>query len=269
MITFFTICLDGLPWIATHHAMLCQLKVPWQWIVVEGVANAVADTHWCQRMNPRLSADGTTEYLDGLESAEHRVKILRAPLWPGKAAMCNAALSQIKATQLVWQIDSDEVWTAAKIEAVYKLFEQHPAYNSAYFWCRYFVGPDIAILNRDCYGNHPAYEWKRVWRWRSGLRFATHEPPVLAGVQDRPMPHSLTESVGAVFDHFAYATEAAVRFKQFYYGSENNAVGKLYANAIDGWWAMQRNEKWPTQLKTFMPWVDDKAIVARIDNDSR
>jgi hypothetical protein len=78
------------------------------------------------------------------------------------------------------------------------------------------------------------------------------------------MPHDMTEHHGCVFDHFAYATEAQVRFKQRYYAGPGNPLGHLYANAVEGWHRLQQNDKWPVKLKDYIPWVDDRAQATRL-----
>lgn len=265
MITFFTIVRDGMPWITKHYPVFKSLDLEWRWIVVEGTAANTNCTSWCAPVMPRLSNDGTTDYLIDLAKQDDRVHHIPAFLWRGgKVEMCNWALGLIAQPCLLWQVDSDEVWRKEQIQTVARLFIENPWFNSAFFWCRYFVGPDIVTLGRDCYGNNTAYEWKRVWRFEPGMRFKTHEPPFLAAVQDRPMPHDMTENHGCVFDHYAYATEAQVRFKQEYYAGKNNPCGHLYANAVEGWKRLQKNDKWPVKLKDYLPWVDDRAQAIRI-----
>ena len=56
---FFTIVLDGMPWLPMQLAMMQRLKCDWLWAVAEGVADNVADTGWCKKIPPRLSNDGT------------------------------------------------------------------------------------------------------------------------------------------------------------------------------------------------------------------
>lgn len=265
MITFFTITLDGEPFIERHYPVFKSLDIPWRWIVVEGVAANRNCTSWCANIEPRLSNDGTSEYLQSLFVNDERVSLVARLLWEGgKVQMCNMATQQIKGPCLLWQVDSDEVWTKEQIEKVNTLFGIHPWFNSAFFLCRYFVGPDIVTTGIDCYGNNTAYEWKRVWRFRPGQKFVSHEPPKLCCVRDNPMSHNMTSSHGCVFDHFAYATEAQVAFKQRYYAGQNNPLGHLYANAVEGWKRLQQNDKWPVKLKDYLPWVDDRAQAVRL-----
>jgi len=259
-IHFVTIVLNGMPFISWHYPILRQLKTDWQWIIVEGVAAPEQCTSWCAPIPPGLSTDGTREYLDSIAAFDKRVVLLRSVYWHGKVAMLNAACELIQEPGLLWQIDSDEVWSASQIETMNRMFRQDKKRNCAWFFCRYFVGPDIAITGRNC-GNNTDYEWNRVWKIKSGVRFKSHEPPKLEAFQEIPFAHKETEANGLVFDHFAYATEAQVAFKEVYYGSENNKCGGQYKGAIDRWKRLQSNMKWPTTIgKDFMPWVQSDNV---------
>lgn len=262
MITFFTIVLDGMPWITRHLPEFRKLPFPWRWIVVEGVAQNVHCTSWCAKLEGRLSSDGTREYLDSLHDS--RMTVLHARLWPGKVAMCNAAVERITEPCLLWQVDADELWTAPKIKKVAQLFDELPHYNAAYFDCRYFVGPDVVTEGVNCYGNNREYEWLRVWRYQPGMRFERHEPPRISGLTLNAMPHELTHKAGCVFDHMAYATPQQVQFKARYYAGSSNPNAVHYQRAMEGWSKLQTNQHWPVRLKDFLPWVDDKVTAVRI-----
>ena len=254
-VVFFTIVLDGMPWVTMHYPMMRQLPFDWEWWVMEGVAANVKDTAWCNALSPRLSKDGTSGYLDGL-SFDKRVKVVRKPMWDGKVEMVNCPLDKIQEPCLLWQIDSDEIWTVDQVCRMRRMFMQVPEKNEAMFYCRYFVGPEIIAIGENCYGNY-ASEWLRVWRFNPGMIFDRHEPPFLGGRGriSNPFTRMETRNANLVFDHFSWSTEAALRFKQEYYGREND----LFKNAVEGWKRLQANTQWPVKLKDFMPWVDEHA----------
>lgn len=262
MITFFTIVLDGMPWIARHYTTFVTLRIPWRWIIVEGVAANKNCTSWCAAIEPRLSTDGTHEYVTSLANADSRVSNICMPLWNGgKVEMCNAALLQIEEPCLLWQVDADELWTAAQIMTMEKVMVDRPTHNCADFFCRYFVGKDRYVkLLPDSYGNHTAYEWRRLWRFKPGIRFATHEPPVLDGIERKPLNQGFTGALGCVFDHMAYATRKQMEFRAQYYAGATNPNAHLWRNCVEGWDRLQKAAL-PCKLKDFFPWVDDKATV--------
>lgn len=271
MIEFVTIVKDGMPFIGLHYPMMRQLPFDWRWFIVEGTAAPEACTSWCAPIQPGLSKDGTTEYLESLAKFDSRVVHLKGAYWHGKVAMFNAALEHLHEPSLLWQIDSDEIWRADQFINMERMFSTdsvqaltHGKRNCARFFCRYFVGPDIVIETRNGYGNNSQYEWHRVWKVNPGVRFETHEPPCLENFEEKPFTQAETEKAGLVFDHYAYAAEEQVRFKEEYYGSSNNKLGNLYKGAVEKWKKLQQNNKWPVNLKDFMPWVGDGVKASRI-----
>jgi len=249
-----TIVLDGMPWLPSHLAVFNTLNVDWHWHIVEGVAANTHCTKWCRTLLPRLSVDGTTEFLDDI-SAHKRVTIYRKEQWDGKIEMVNAPLKVIQEPGLLWEMDADELWTKAQIETGVNLFIANPNRQLAQFKCRYYFGPDIVITSDNTYGNHHDYEWYRLWRWTPGQLFTTHEPPRLPGSTEHKIPIADTEKAGLVFEHYAYATPEAVSFKEYYYG---------YTNALENWHKLQENKKWPARLGEFIPWIKDEATASRL-----
>ena len=181
--------------------------------------------------------------------------------------MVSAPLTNIRERCLLWQIDADEIWRAEQICDVRRHFVQNPQTSGAFFWCDYFVGPLALIGTRYNYAQNPAKEWLRVWRYHPGDRWAAHEPPTLvrrgrfgtdidvAGVA--PLMHDESEALGAVFQHFAYATEDQVRFKEVYYG---------YNGAVTGWYQLQKAiVNGTVLLRDYFPWVTDGTVVDAAD----
>ncbi|MBL0320626.1 MAG: class I SAM-dependent methyltransferase, partial [Alphaproteobacteria bacterium] len=152
-IHFFTIVLNGMPFIKYHFDILQQLPFKWHWHIVEGVADLVHDTAWSKQLGGQisnefhhlgLSIDGTTDYLDRLKQRfPDQITVYRKPkgsYWDGKLEMVNAPLSSIKEECLLWQIDVDEYWTVEQIETARRMFSRQPEKTAAYYWCHFFVG---------------------------------------------------------------------------------------------------------------------------------
>ncbi len=239
---FFTIVLNGEPFIRYHEDMLARLPFRWHWHVVEGVAALRHDTAWSTATGGRISDDihhqgrsndGTSEYLDDLARRfPGQVTIHRKPpgeFWDGKKEMVNAPLPAITEPCLLWQVDSDELWTVEQVSEMRRRFIAEPQRSAAFYWCWYFVGPEKVISTRHNYAQNPGQEWLRTWRFQPGDIWAAHEPPTLVRPRDDgappldiaamdPFTHDETEAAGAVFQHFAYATEAQLGFKESYYG---------------------------------------------------
>ena len=277
-IHFFTIVLNGHPFIRYHIDLFKQLKTNWHWHIVEGVADLKHDTSWSLSTGGKisdefhrngLSMDGTSEYLDRLkEKHPEKVTIYRkkdGSFWDGKLEMVNAPLINIQNQCLLWQIDSDELWTLEQIQGMLQLFEKHPEKSAAFFHCHFFVGPDLLTLTPEAYSHHNSYEWLRVWNFKPGMRWVSHEPPLLAELHDNrwhdvaklnPFSQNDTAKKNLVFTHFAYALESQVKFKEVYYG---------YKGAVRQWQILQQAKQFPVYLRNYFSWVKDAAQVARVD----
>ncbi|OYU53630.1 MAG: hypothetical protein CFE27_01765 [Alphaproteobacteria bacterium PA1] len=272
---FFTIVLNGEPFIRYHEEMLSKLRCDWHWHVIEGVADLVKDTAWSVAAGGNIPAslhhlgrsnDGTTEYLDDLKARfPNNVTIYRKPdnvFWHGKQEMVAAPIPFIKEHCLLWQVDADELWTAPQVERMREMFLNEPDRTAAFFWCNYYVGPTRGISTRYCYAQNPNVEWLRVWQFEPGMVWEKHEPPVLAKTDPdtgalidmghaNPFKHLDTEREGLVFDHFAYVTAEQARFKESYYG---------YKNAVDQWQALQAHKSGSGLLKDYFAWVSDNTM---------
>lgn len=239
----FTLALDAMPWIACTFAELTRLRdINWEWAIVEGAAMPVKDTRWMNPQEPRLSGDGTTEFLDAI--AHHpRVRVARRARWDGKTEMCNHALGMLPGIPgVLMQVDGDELWTADQFRDIVHLFDDDPNLAMARFDCDYFIGPNVRTTDP---GN-PA-EWLRAWRYSPGMRFATHEPPVLAPAIGKSLTRRETAAMGLRFQHHAWTLPKHVSQKERLYG-------KRYAGALAGWERLQRNRVWPLRdAGVFLP----------------
>jgi predicted O-linked N-acetylglucosamine transferase (SPINDLY family)/predicted O-methyltransferase YrrM len=274
-INFFTIVLNGQPFIEYHIEVLKQLPFKWHWHIIEGVADLKHDTSWSVQLGGNISAelhknglsyDGTKEYLDELAKLyPNNITIYRKPegeFWDGKREMVNAPLANIQEECLLWQVDVDELWTLEQICTAREMFITNPDKTAAFYWCWYFVGEKLIISTRNCYAQNPQQDWLRTWKFKPGAFWATHEPPILVEplldgkhqniAAVNPFLHDETEKNGLVFQHFAYVTSEQLRFKEQYYG---------YSNAVSQWQALQSNSKFPTLLRDYFAWVGDETIV--------
>jgi hypothetical protein len=252
-LNIITICLDGEPYIERHIPVFQSLNTRWTWSIREGAAANTHCTRWCRRQRPRLSEDGTHEYLKKI-SLWGNVEYYGQSWWDGKCQMFNDVVKHITEPCILMEIDADEMWTKEQLEKIVKLFEDNPSANHMRFFCRYFVGPDIITVGENCYGNNPG-EWIRAWRFTPGMLYERHEPPVLGGNQGNYIDRDETRKRGLVFDHFAYAMEKHVEYKESFYG---------YKDAVKHWKRLQENKNWPVKLKEYLPWVDDRAMATRI-----
>jgi hypothetical protein len=254
-LVIFSIIFNGMPFVRRHLPVFEQLKCDWQWIVVEGAAANTHDTKWCKPQPPGFSRDGTSEYLNSI-IRHPRVSVLRRQMWDGKVSMCNWAIQDIAEPCCLLQVDCDEIWTAEQIEKIVEAFGKCPHIYRMYFWCRYFLGPDIIATSENGYGNRKGVEWLRAFRFMPGMTFSKHEPPVLSGnSRGVSLSRDETRAMGLVFEHYAWQLESQAAFKEKFYG---------YRNAAACWRRLQENKNWPVKdLRSFLPWVGPGASADR------
>jgi len=279
-IHFFTIVLNGEPFIRYHIDAFKKLPFRWHWHVVEGVADHTHDTSWCKRSGGHitnelhdngLSNDGTSQYLDWLaENFPENVTIYRksgGAYWDGKLEMVMAPLPHITEECLLWQVDSDELWTTEQLITSRSMFLADPSKTAAFYTCTFFVGLRLITTNRGCYGNHTGSEWLRTWRYRPEDVWLTHSPPQLCRRNEQgewfdvarvnPFTNTETELEELLFQHYAYATESQLRFKELYYG---------YTGAAGRWQTLQTTSHFPVKLSDYFAWVHDGTLVDTIES---
>ncbi len=246
-----TLVLDGMPWLPCIFTVLNRLSIPWHWHVVEGAANNGGSTRWCRPQEPRCSRDGTLEFLGALHHPN--VSIYHSTLWDSKDQMVNHPLHFITEPCVLMQIDSDEIWQTYELQSIVAFFGMRPSVQRMAFECRYFVGPHLAIVPES---DPNRGQWLRAWRFTPGMRFDRHEPPALAGNKGEILLGPDTAKIGLIFDHYAWATEAQVRYKEKFYG---------YTGALRGWRSLQIQGLWPVKLSPdFFPWMDPRVMAAPI-----
>ena len=267
-IHFFTIVLNGMPFLTHHIEEMRKLRVPWHWHIVEGLAELKHDTAWSVPSGGHipagfdkngLSIDGTTEYLNALAKLHpDHVSVYRNPQgarWQGKIEMVNAPLAAITAAGLLWQLDSDELWTASALEGMHQLFARNPERTAAYVHCDYFVGPSKYVSSMNTWATG-ANDWARVWRYSPGMKWGAHEPPVLLDSAQKnvaaktPFTRDETRAAGLSFQHYSYVTPEQVKFKEAYYG---------YSGALERWQALQ-NAKGALDPAQYLHWAKHAVV---------
>jgi hypothetical protein len=266
---FFTIVLNGMPFIRYHIRMLQSLPFDWHWHIVEGVADLKYDTQWPLLLGGKivdkihrngLSNDGTTEYLDLLKRLfPDRVTIYRkenGKFWDGKVEMVNAPISNLPHHCLLWQVDVDEFWDLKSITRMKKMFETEKDKMAAYVYCHYFVGPKKYVSSMNTWATFPE-DWIRVFRFYKGFHWEKHEPPTLVDQngkdwgRDKVISRNKTLENGISFQHFAYVDYRQVEFKEIYYG---------YDKAVNNWKKLQKVNGRNINPKDFLPWASNAVV---------
>jgi len=254
-ISIFSLVLDGWPFLPMQLATFNRLRLDWHWYICEGAAANKGSTAWCQAQAPRLSRDGSCEFLNSL-AGHPRVTVLRRQWWSeGKDEMCEAALAQILEPCVLLEVDVDELWESAQIEAIHALLSGDE-FNCARFDCRYFLGPNVILANSEQFWLDHGY-WLRAWRFIPSMRFKSHEPPFLEGVNgpnEACASNAETRKRGLVFEHWSLVFREQVEYKSSFYG---------YAGLLERWERLNHHPgPWPVALKNWPPWEGQSAELA-------
>lgn len=271
---FFTIVLNGMPFIRYHIKLFKSLPFKWHWHIVEGMADLKYDTQWQlahggqaspDYHNNNLSIDGTTEYLNCLKKEfPDNISLYRkkgGQLWEGKVEMCNSFIPNLPSSCILWQVDDDEFWDYNSIFQMLKLFEDNPNKFGAYVYCYYFVGPKRYLTTMDNWGTR-ATDWFRIFRFREGFYWSKHEPPTLVDknaidwCREKSFTREETLLKGIVFQHFAYSDPNRVAFKQSYYG---------YKDVFESWNKLQK-AKGEVDVFDYFYWAT-KGTMSKIWNE--
>lgn len=252
----FTIVLNGMPFIKKQHEVIPNVFDEWH--IIEGATLPTKDTGWCKPINNEhynntegdyfgCSIDGTSEFLDSIKNDKifvHR----KGQLWEGKTEMCKVIEPSME-NCILMQFDVDEIWTIDVLKNMLPFIENEDV-DGALFHCNYYVGPNLKIINENCYGNY-MIDWCRLWKIKEKSEWVSHEPARVKNLH-KFFNRNFTKEKGWIFDHYAYVLEEQVRFKENFYG---------YTSALDCWKTLQNHNKFPCNLRDFLPWVKDDAIV--------
>lgn len=252
-LNILTICLNGEPFIERHLPIFKSLDIPWQWSISEGQSANVNCSRWCKKMPSGLSTDGSHEYFESIRG-HPKVSITSRAWWQGgKREMVNLATSKFTEPGVLLEIDSDEIWTSDQLRNIVRLFDINKKATHAFFKCNFWVGPDIRIIP----ATDPQNRWLRAWRFKPGMKWQSHEPPVLEWNRGAGVSEHDTERLGLVFDHFSLVTEAQIAYKSQFYG-------RGYERGVEGWRKLQSNQKWPAKLKSYFPWMSEQVMAERV-----
>jgi hypothetical protein len=265
-IHFFTIVLNGMPFIEYHINMMKELPYNWHWHIVEGVAEPTHSYSWTSmhggtfRHNfhkKGLSNDGTTEYLNKLiQIYPDQVSIYRkrgGKFWYGKLEMVNAPIDSLPDNCLLWEIDVDEFWDKENVINMVNMFQDNPTKMMAFVPGHFFVGPNRFVTSQGTWATRPE-DNPRVFRFFKGMHWKHHTPPTLVDGNGKDLGriHPITKAEllekGISFQHFAYVTPKQLIFKEMYYGNK-------YQDALKYWRVLQSSTEEKLDPSKYLPWA--------------
>ncbi len=181
-VTFGIIVLNGEPF--TRYCLRSLYPYAHQIIVVEGGhedARAVTtpDGH---------STDGTLEALERFKAEEDplgKVEIVtREGFWPktdeaGRHRTHQSRAYAERATgDYLWQVDIDEFYLPAQMASVLGMITHDPTISAASFNLLAFWG-GLDYVHDGWYWKRGGIQCHRLFKWGTGYRYVTHEPPIV------------------------------------------------------------------------------------------
>jgi ADP-heptose:LPS heptosyltransferase len=250
---FFTLVWNGMPFIKHHLSVFEKLPFNWHWHIIEGPAQHGQDKGSCGHRSrggfvpEDVADDGTLSYLE--ELSEHpQVTIYPRRDWKGKVDMADIPLKNINEVCILWQVDSDELYSVELLEKAYRIFMLRPDKNVGVLSYFQFVGPNKYVIRPTQYKNSidawGTHSYSRLWRFMPGLKWVSHAPPAMS------LEKTKAFEIDVSFYHYSYVYEKQLKFKSSYYG---------YKDFISRWKALQEIVG-QVRLGDFFPWLEGSQV---------
>lgn len=250
-----TIALNEMEWLPLLYRQHRHWPRRVRWVFVEG-----ADAEYA-RVNPErvsaagLSVDGTTEFLEALQSQDATVDHVRfgrsesADPAQGKCAMRTAYLkiAETLRPDLLIVIDADEFYGRDAQERIGATVAGNDSADAFVFRHREIWYPPCRDRERDrlfeqeVVGGFWSIPYCRIWRWRPGLRYeSNHNTPEVDGVGlDARLARYDGVEGAPYYCHMAFASSAESRIaKHRYYEERGEKVDrrrKWYCESRRAW----------------------------------
>ena len=182
-VTFGIIVLNGEPFI--RYTLRAIYPYAQEIIVVEGATPGALNIATAQGH----SRDSTLETLYGFkrnEDPDDKLQIVtRDGFWSEKDEMSQAYAERATGDYL-WQVDVDEFYQPADIEAVLGILATDPSITALSFDTITFWGSPSYYVD-SWYLRRGAAEYHRLFKWGAGYRYVTHRPPTVVDGQGRDL----------------------------------------------------------------------------------
>lgn len=168
-----------------------------------------------------MSTDGTRRIIREFIEGKPKFHFKEADgFWDGKTRMLNHWFyegSPIYNYDYVWQIDSDEFYTAENVWKIKGLIEyNHP--NRIDFFANHFWGDFHHCMDERADGIWAQQiPWRRIFRLHSSSAWISHEPPQMNIPERNCIDKYQTLKLGIKLDHYSYVNRDQVEFKSKFF----------------------------------------------------
>ena len=182
-VSFGIIVLNGEPFI--RYTLRALYPYAHEIIVVEGAAPAALNIATAGGH----SRDGTLATLHDFKTNEDpdgKLQIVtRDGFWSEKDEMSQAYAERATGDYL-WQVDVDEFYQPADMEAVLAMLAEDPSITAVSFDTITFWGAPSYYVD-SWYLRRGAAEYHRLFKWGAGYRYLTHRPPTVLDADGRDL----------------------------------------------------------------------------------
>ncbi|MDE2818538.1 MAG: glycosyltransferase family 2 protein [Chloroflexota bacterium] len=182
-ISFGLIVLNGEPFI--RYTLRAIYPYAREIIVVEGATPAALNIATAGGH----SRDSTLETLydfKAREDPDDKLQIVtRDGFWSEKDEMSQAYATRATGDYL-WQVDVDEFYQPADMEAVLDILKADPSITAVSFDTITFWGAPSYYVD-SWYLRRGAAEYHRLFKWGAGYRYVTHRPPTVLDKEGRDL----------------------------------------------------------------------------------
>ena len=191
-ITFGMIVLNGEPFV--RYTLRAIYRYAYEIIVVEG-ATPGARNIATDEGHSRDTTLATLNDFKATEDPDDKLQIVtRDGYWREKDEMSQAYAERATGDYL-WQVDVDEFYMPADIEAVLHLLGTEPgitavSFNTITFWGAPEYQVDSWYLRRG------AAEYHRLFKWGAGYRYVSHRPPTVIDGEGRDLRSKIWKRAG-------------------------------------------------------------------------
>ena len=260
-ISFGIIVLNGEPF--TRYCLRSLYPFAYEIVVVEGGSEEVkavmtADGHF---------TDGTLEVLERFrdeEDPDDKVTVVtRDGFWPLKDELGHDRTAQSRAYaelatgDYLWQVDIDEFYRAADMQAVLDMLADDPSITAVSFSDLTFWGDTKYVV--DFWPQ--ARQVHRVFKWGPDYVYVTHEPPTVHDSEGRDLravrwiSAGETAARGIHLFHYPLLFPSQVRRKTVLYNQEKLAYSRILEWAQKGYYRL--DSPFHVHYASWLPsWLD-------------
>jgi len=225
-ITFGMIVLNAEPFILYNLRALYPFAH--QIIVVEGAAYAATQI----ATEDGHSSDSTLEtihHFQKQEDRENKILLVTAEdeghpngFWPGEKDEQSRAYAKRATGDYLWQVDSDEFYSAESMEKIIALLQSDPDISTVSFKMITFWG-GLDYFTDGWYLRRGAQYYHRLFKWGKGYSYITHRPPTVTDSEGRDsrtkkwISGQELEKEGIFLHHYSLLLPQQVKDKCSYY----------------------------------------------------